>query len=148
LAHRAAGAPVIIDTAGANPFDPVQMAALRALAEAAAATQVLVLPAGQDPVESAEQATLFAQGGACHLIPTRLDIARRLGAVLAAAAAGNLILSEAGTGPGATDGLTALTPEALAARLARAGGAVPALEHDHPNTPKQARPIYGRHPNV
>jgi flagellar biosynthesis protein FlhF len=53
------------------------------------------------------------------LVPTRLDLARRLGGIVAAAASGRMTLTEAGTGPGASDGLTRLTPEFLAIRLSR-----------------------------
>jgi flagellar biosynthesis protein FlhF len=116
LATRRAEQPVLIDTAGCNPFDTTQAAALHALARAAQAEIVLVLPAGLDPGEAMDLARAFAALGARHLLPTRLDIARRLGGVLAAAAAG-LALTEAGTGPGAADGLTLLTPEWLARRL-------------------------------
>jgi flagellar biosynthesis protein FlhF len=119
LPRRAAGAPVLIDTAGINPFDPTHMQTLTALAEAAGAVPVLVLAAGQDSSEAADQAEVFAAAGIRHLIPTRLDIARRLGAVIAAADAGTLTLSEAGTGSGATDGLTQLTPALLADWLGR-----------------------------
>jgi flagellar biosynthesis protein FlhF len=117
LTHRQPGAPVLIDTAGINPFDPAEMAAVSALTAAAAAIPALVLPAGFDPLESAEQAAAFAAVGVHHFIPTRLDLARRLGGTLAAAVAGGMTLSEAGTGPGATNGLTKLTAEFLAARL-------------------------------
>jgi flagellar biosynthesis protein FlhF len=110
---------VLIDTAGINPFDAAQLQTLAALADAAAATPVLVLAAGQDSNEAAEQADIFATAGIRHLIPTRLDIARRLGAVIAAADAGKLTLSEAGTGSGATDGLTQITPALLADWLGR-----------------------------
>jgi flagellar biosynthesis protein FlhF len=126
------GAPVLIDTAGLNPFDPAQIGAMQALATTASAVTIMVLPAGQDPQEAAEQADIFAAAGIRHLIPTRLDIARRLGAILAAASAGGMILSEAGTGPGATDGLTRLTPALLADWLGR-------TQTPHPRHPsKQA----------
>ncbi len=59
------------------------------------------------------------------LVATRLDLARRLGGVLAAAARTGLALTEAGIGPGAADGLLPLTPEWLAARLL----AIPGSEH-------------------
>ena len=55
--------------------------------------------------------------GARHLLPTRLDAARRLGGVVSAAAEAGLALTEAGTGPGVADGLTPLSPEWLARRL-------------------------------
>ena len=51
------------------------------------------------------------------LVSTRMDVARRIGSVLAAAATG-LALTEGGTGPGIADGLEPLTPALLATRLA------------------------------
>jgi flagellar biosynthesis protein FlhF len=62
-------------------------------------------------------ARAFAALGARHLLPTRLDAARRLGGVLMAAKAGPLALTEAGIGAEVADGLEALTPEGLASRL-------------------------------
>jgi flagellar biosynthesis protein FlhF len=117
LARREAGQRVIVDCAGCDPFDPVQAAWLRAMALAVGAEMVVVMPAGLDPAEAAETAAAFMALGARHLLPTRLDGARRLGGVLAAAAAG-LALGEAGTGPGVADGLTAIDPAWLAQRLA------------------------------
>jgi len=120
LARRAGGQPVLVDTAGCDPFDAPQAVALRGLAAAAGADLVLVLPAGLDAAEAADLARAFALIGARHLVPTRLDSARRLGAVLAAAEAGPLLLTEAGIGPEVVDGLEPLSPARLAARLAAA----------------------------
>ena len=78
----------------------------------------VVIPAGADPGEAAEAAAALAEGGARLLVATRLDVARRLGSILAAAEAG-LALAEAGIGPGAADGLVPFTPALLAARLLR-----------------------------
>jgi flagellar biosynthesis protein FlhF len=131
LPHGAPGAPVLIDTAGVNPFDPAQIDALSDIAAAAGATPVLVLAAGQDAREAAEQAAIFAAAAVRHLVPTRLDMARRLGALIAAAHEGGMILSEAGTGPGATDGLTPLTARLLAAWLSRPVQLPPARQAEH-----------------
>ena len=120
LARRARGQPVLVDTAGCDPFDAPQAVALRNLATIAEAELVLVLPAGLDAAEAADLARAFAALGARHLVPTRLDSARRLGAVLAAAQAGPLLLTEAGIGPEVVDGLEPLSPARLAARLAAA----------------------------
>ncbi len=128
MARRAEGAPVLIDAPGIDPFDPAQRGDLVALAETARATIVLVLPAGLDAEESADLAASFAEAGASGLIATRMDLARRIGNVLAAAASGRLALAEAGVGPGAADGLTALTPDFLAGRLL-ATARPPILEH-------------------
>lgn len=117
LSQRMPGSTVLIDTAGINPFAAAELAELKALVEAASANAVLVMPAGQDAAEATEQAQAFAPIGARHLLPTRLDLSRRIGSILAASAGADLILTEAGTGAGASDGLTPLTPEFLAARL-------------------------------
>jgi flagellar biosynthesis protein FlhF len=110
---------VLIDTSGADPFNCGQMDAVGALVATANALPILVLPAGQDALEAAEAAAAFAATGVRHFIPTRLDLARRMGSVLAAAVAGSMSLSEAGVGPGATDGLAPLTAALLAERLSR-----------------------------
>ena len=116
LARRLDAAPVLVDSPGCDPFDPAQVEELTALAATAAAAVVLVLPAGLDPAEANDQAQAFAASGARLLVATRLDLARRLGGILAAASTG-LALTEAGIGPGAADGLLPITPAWLAARL-------------------------------
>ena len=116
LKHRKAGAPVLIDTAGINPFNPAEQAAVAALAAASKATSVLVLPAGLDASESADTAAAFAAAGASHMVATRIDTARRIGGILAAAAAG-FSFTEAGTSARAEDGLQPLTPAFLSGRL-------------------------------
>ena len=117
LARRTPGQPVLVDSAGCDPFDPRQAVALHGFAAAIGAEPVLVLPAGLDALEAADLARAFAALGARHLVPTRLDSARRLGAVLAAAEAGPLLLTEGGTSPEVVQGLEPLSPARLAARL-------------------------------
>ncbi len=111
--------PLLIDTAGLDPFDPEDRAELVALARATNALVLLVLPGGIDAGEGAELAAAYAECGASRLIATRLDIARRLGGILAAAAI--LPLAEAGIGSAAADGLMPMSPELLAACLHRRG---------------------------
>jgi flagellar biosynthesis protein FlhF len=117
LTHRSPGQPVLIDTAGCDPFYEDQARHLRHLVSHSLADIILVLPAGLDPAEAADVARAFAALGAQHLLPTRLDAARRLGGVLMAAKAGPLALTEAGIGSEVADGLETLTPEGLASRL-------------------------------
>ncbi|HEX9463620.1 MAG TPA: hypothetical protein VGB82_13565 [Alphaproteobacteria bacterium] len=106
----------IIDTRGVNPFDAVEMAGLAALIVASRADPVLVQAAGGDAHEAAEMAEAFADIGCVRLVATRLDIARRLGGLLAAAAAGRLALAETGASPMVAHGLQPSNP-ALLARL-------------------------------
>ncbi|MCA3278891.1 MAG: hypothetical protein ING10_06450 [Roseomonas sp.] len=117
LTHRSPGQPVLIDTAGCDPFNKEQEQQLRHLVSHSVSDIILVLPAGLDPAEAADVARAFAALGAHHLLPTRLDAARRLGGVLMAAKAGPLALTEAGIGSEVADGLETLTPEGLASRL-------------------------------
>jgi flagellar biosynthesis protein FlhF len=117
LARRPTDAPVLIDAPGTDPFDPTQREEIAALAVTVNAVVALVVPAGLDPAEPADIACAFAEAGASLLIITRLDITRRLGGVLAAGSQGGLALAEAGIGPGAADGMVALTPALLSSRL-------------------------------
>jgi flagellar biosynthesis protein FlhF len=116
LARRQEAAPVLIDMPGASPFDAGANEELAALVGVADGRIAVVLPAGLDCSEAHEIASAFAGLGAEYLVATRLDVARRLGCVLAAGRTG-LALSEAGIGPGAADGLVPLTAELLARRL-------------------------------
>jgi flagellar biosynthesis protein FlhF len=107
--------PLLIDSPGLDPFTPADQDELAALAGCNGAIPVLVLPAGLDAGEAADLAEGFAAAGAARLAVTRLDVARRLGGVLAAAE--RLPLAEAGIGPTAPSGLVPMTPDILAARL-------------------------------
>ena len=118
VAQRQGGVPVLIDMPASDPLQPLEREELAALAAAFDAALIVVLPAGLDPGEAADLAAAYREAGADRMIATRLDCARRLGGVLAAAAAG-LALCEAGIGPGAADGLVPCTPDLLADRLAR-----------------------------
>ena len=121
LARRAPGQPALVDMPGCDPFDDAAARRHAALAEAVHGAAVLVLPAGLDAEEAAETARAFHLLGCRHLLPTRLDAARRLGGVLAAAAAADLALTEAGTGQDVATGLTRLDAEWLAQRMAEGG---------------------------
>ena len=103
--------------AGLNPFVPVELDGLAELARAAQAEPVLVMAAGQDAAESAEQAQAFAGAGIGHLLITRLDLARRIGGVVTAAHMANLTLTLACSAACATVPPEPITPALLAARL-------------------------------
>jgi flagellar biosynthesis protein FlhF len=116
LTRREPDTPVLIDSPGCDAFDPAQVEELSELASAANAATVLVLSGGLDPAEAVDVSRVYAAAGARLLVATKLDLARRLGGILAAAGAG-LALTEAGIGAGAADGLLPITPAWLAARL-------------------------------
>jgi flagellar biosynthesis protein FlhF len=107
---------VIIDTQGVNPFDRTELADLGAQIVTIRADPLLVLPAGGDARETAEMAEAFARVGCSRLLATRLDVARRLGGLLAAANTG-FAFSEISASPIVADGFQPLNPNALARLL-------------------------------
>ena len=113
-AVAAADHPVYIDTAGTNPFSDTEMDHLSGLVQAADAEPVLVLAAGGDAMESADIAASFAAIGAGRLLVTRLDMARRLGSILAAADAARIRFSDVSITPQVADGLSPINPLSLA----------------------------------
>lgn len=108
------GELVVIDSPGTNPFSDTEMGALGDMIAAARAEPVLVLNAGGDAVEYAEIAAAFAALGATRLAVTRVDMARRMGSILAAADAGRLRFSNVSTTANVGKGLAALNPVSLA----------------------------------
>jgi flagellar biosynthesis protein FlhF len=109
---------VIIDTSGLNPFDREQMQTLAKYIAAGThhmpIEPVLVLPSGIDADESAEMARVYGGLGVRNLMASRIDIARRLGGLLAAAHSGGLYFAEASNTPKVADGLFELSPKTLA----------------------------------
>lgn len=113
----ASGRKIIIDSAGISPADGAQSGHLARLIAASGAEPLLVLPADSGAEEAMAMARTFKGLGVKTLIPTRLDLAPRLGSVLAAADAGRLALPAAGITPHFAYGISPLTPEAMARRL-------------------------------
>ena len=106
------------------------MGALGDLITAAKAEPILVLNAGGDAVEYAEIASAFAALGATRLIVTRVDMARRMGSILAAADSGRLKFSNVSTTPNVGKGLSALNPVSLARLLMPEAVAAPAIPQE------------------
>ncbi len=105
---------VYVDTTGINPFDPDDMKLTAKMLGAGNIEPILVLPAGGDAAESGEIARVFATLGARWMLPSRLDIARRLGGILEAAHQGGMSFADASHSAQVADGLMPLTPERLA----------------------------------
>ncbi|NMM46361.1 hypothetical protein HH303_17855 [Rhodospirillaceae bacterium KN72] len=117
---------VVIDTPGTNPYHLDELAHLVELAEAGKTETVLVLTAGRNAEEAAEIAEAFRPVGATRLMTTGLDMAKRLGAILAAAEAGNLAISDVSLAPEIGQGLTPMDAGALAKLLIPEATAEPA----------------------
>jgi flagellar biosynthesis protein FlhF len=108
---------ILIDTAGTNPFLQDDVRGLAKLSGVGSIEPYLVLAAGGDADECGEIARIFSAIGAHSLIPTRIDITRRLGGLLAAAQTGGLSFADASNTPKVADGLIALDPRKLAGLL-------------------------------
>jgi flagellar biosynthesis protein FlhF len=108
---------ILIDSAGSNPRSEEDLRLMAELSAAGDAEPVLVLPAGGDAAEAADQARAYAGLGARRLIATKLDTVRRLGGLVAAAAAGGLAFAEFGLSPAIGDGLVPVNPVSLARLL-------------------------------
>lgn len=108
---------IVIDTAGVNPFDPESVKLLARLIHAAESDPILVIPAGLNADESGEIARVFAAIGATSMIPTRVDVARRLGSLLSAAHQGGLSFAEVSSTAKVADGLSPLSAKRLTQML-------------------------------
>jgi flagellar biosynthesis protein FlhF len=117
VADAGPDAPVLIDSAGINPYSASDRGELASFLVAAGAEPVLVLPAGGDIFDSIEIAHAFASLGATRLLTTRLDMVHRLGSQLAAADAARLSFCDASMNPDIAKGLTPLNAVALARLL-------------------------------
>jgi flagellar biosynthesis protein FlhF len=113
------GYPILIDTAGLNPFDPNEIRDLQTCCEAAEAEIVLVLAAGVDAFEAREIADACRPLSPARLVTTRIDAARRLGGMLAAAAAADAGLAEVGHAPRIADGISPINPVSMARLIVR-----------------------------
>ena len=107
---------VLVDTPGVNPFGGDDLAKLGELVRASRLEPLLVLQAGLDPQDSREVAANFSALGCRRSIIAKLDCARRLGGIVAAAEAG-LSLAEAATSPIIGKSMVPITAVGLARLL-------------------------------
>ncbi|OIN87298.1 MAG: hypothetical protein AUJ12_02755 [Alphaproteobacteria bacterium CG1_02_46_17] len=105
---------ILIDTSGINPFNTKDMTSLARLIAAGNIEPVLIMAAAGDASETGEIAQIFSALGVRRMVATRLDMARRLGGLLAAAQQGGLAFADASTTPSVADGLEPLSPRKFA----------------------------------
>ncbi len=105
---------VLIDTPGINPFVSAEVEKVAPFAEVVKADKILTMDAGRNVAEAVEGAEIFRDLGADCLLPTRLDLTRRIGAVLSVAACCDLTLGAAGVSSSIASGLAEVAPDSLA----------------------------------
>ncbi|NBX04328.1 MAG: hypothetical protein EBR02_09795 [Alphaproteobacteria bacterium] len=111
-------APLLIDTAGCNPYDADDMAELGAHASLGI-EPILAMQAGGDSMEAIDMAEAFSELPLERLLITRADTARRFGGVLACAAAHRLAFCNTSSSSSITDALAPLDGTRLAQFLLR-----------------------------
>ena len=105
---------VLIDTPGINPFLPEEVAKVSRWLEVVKGEAVLVMSAGTNTFEAIEVAEVFTELGASKLLPTRLDLTRRLGSLLSVAACCELDFCAGSVSSNIAGGLAEITPGGLA----------------------------------
>ena len=134
-----AEAKLVIDTAGINLHAPAERRALKELIQASGAEPLAIFAAGIDAMEAGELAAQAVALGARRYIGTRLDAARRLGGLVAAADLGGLAFADAGASPFVGKGFERLDALGLAHRLLADPDAVAAGDDPSANfVPKPA----------
>lgn len=105
---------ILIDCPGLNAFDAAAMKELHGYIRVVPMDLVVTLPGGMDMEECTEIARAFAVLGAKWLVPTRIDMTRRLGGILAAADAAGLAFAGMGHKPDIADGFAPMDAATLA----------------------------------
>lgn len=105
---------VLVDTPGINPFVAEEVEKLNLLTEAVKADVILTMDAGKNTGEAVEIADIFTEIGARFLLPTRLDLTRRIGALLSVASCCELGFCSASVSSSIAKGLSPINAQSLA----------------------------------
>lgn len=105
---------ILIDTPGINPFIEKEVDRVGKLSEVVKAEVILTVDAGRNTYESVEIAEIFAGIGAEYVLPTRLDLTRRIGSVLSVAACCDFYFCAASVSSSIANGLAPIDNQSLA----------------------------------
>lgn len=105
---------ILVDTPGINPFIPSEVDRVGKFADAVKNQAILTMDTGRNTFEAVEIAEIFAKIGASCLLPTRLDLTRRIGAVLSVAACCGFSFCAASVSSSIANGLAPIDSKSLA----------------------------------
>ncbi len=108
---------VLIDTPGINPFEEKEVATIRPLVGALKADVIMTMDAGRNSYDSVEIAEIFSQLGAKYLLPTRMDLTRRIGGIISVADSTGMSLGAAGVSSSIVQGIAKIDAKSLARLL-------------------------------
>ena len=104
---------ILIDTPGINPFMDKEVARVAEYCDSVKSQKILTMDAGRNPIEAVEIGEIFADLGAKYLLPTRLDLTRRIGTVLSVAACCDMSFFAAGVSSSIANGLASIDAKSL-----------------------------------
>ena len=105
---------VFIDTPGINPFIAREVEKVAAFADTFKGDKILTADAGRNVWEAMEVAEIFKNLGAGMVLPTRLDLTRRIGGILSIAGGLDMALCAASVSSSIANGLAPVNAAALA----------------------------------
>lgn len=105
---------ILIDTPGINPFLENEVEKVSRFAMSVKADKILTMDASKNPYEAVEIAEIFTEIGARFLLPTRMDLTRRIGAIVSAASCCSLTFCGASVSSSIANGLAAVDNKSLA----------------------------------
>lgn len=105
---------ILIDTPGINPFIDNEVNRVGKLGEVVKNQAILTIDTGRNTFEAVEIAEIFAKIGACCLLPTRLDLTRRIGSIMSVAACCDFSFCAASVSSSIANGLAPIDSRALA----------------------------------
>ena len=105
---------ILIDTPGINPFIENEVEKVAKISETIKHDGIVILDAGRNPYETVEIADIFVSLGAKYLLPTRLDLTRRIGSIISVAGCCNLNFCAASVSSSIARGLAPIDSQSLA----------------------------------
>lgn len=105
---------ILIDTPGINPFIDNEVDRVGKFSEIVKNQAILTMDTGRNTLEAVEIAEIFFRIGARCLLPTRLDLTRRIGSILSVAACCNFSFCAASVSSSIANGLAAIDSQSLA----------------------------------
>lgn len=105
---------ILIDTPGINPFMDEEVKRVYNYAKAVSGCGILTLDTGRNTMEAVEIADIFSKLGADCLLPTRMDLTRRIGAMLSVAGCCGFYFCAASVSASIANGLAPIDSAALA----------------------------------
>lgn len=105
---------ILIDTPGINPFIDSEVDRVGKFSEVVKNQAILTVDTGRNTFEAVEIAEIFAKIGARCLLPTRLDLTRRIGSIMSVAACCDFSFCAASVSSSIANGLAPIDSKALA----------------------------------